>query len=307
MPGVFADLGDGVICIDADYVERGMACFYLVGSGGEYAVIETGTNHSLANLETVLQDRGIRPEQVRFVIPTHVHLDHAGGAGSMMQRFPEAQLLIHPRGARHMADPGKLIAASEAVYGEALFRELYGAVVAVDPERMRTLEDGETVDLGRRRLQFRHTEGHARHHFCVWDETSGGWFSGDMFGLCYPWFRFAGGDFVMPSTTPTQFDPDAFLHSLDLLAQYRPRRIYLTHYGALRYTADKAQQLAEQVADYRDLALGASADLASALEDYSLRRIRAFDSITPEQELRHLLQFDVSLNAQGLAHWRQQA
>jgi glyoxylase-like metal-dependent hydrolase (beta-lactamase superfamily II) len=301
-------LGFGITCIDADYIRPGMACFYLMEQEGECAIIETGTSHSVANLEQVMAAKALAPEQVRYVIPTHVHLDHAGGAGAMMAAFPNAQLLIHPRGARHMADPGRLIASSQQVYGEERFRELYGEILPIAAGRMREMEDGETVSLGERQLEFRHTRGHADHHFCVWDEMSKGWFSGDMFGISYPWFRFPAGDFLILTTTPTQFNPDANLASLELLASYQPQRVYLTHYGELAYTKNLTDTLVRQLVSYHDLALqhaGDKAGLERALSDSSLGLLREFDASAPEVELRELLAFDMDLNARGLEVWLQ--
>jgi len=297
------ELGFGITCIDANYIRPGLACFYLMEEAGEYAVIETGTSLSFANLCRVMQSRAFAPEQVRYVIPTHVHLDHAGGAGTMMAAFPEARLLIHPRGAPHMADPQRLVESSEVVYGAQRFRELYGEITPVDPERMVIMQDGDKVSLGGRQLEVRHTRGHANHHFCVWDASSSGWFSGDMFGISYPWFRFFDGDYVMPATTPTQFDPEAYIASLDLLESYEPGRIYLTHYGELDYTPEKAQQLIQQLLVYTELATTYAADhdaLVNALSDYSIERVREIDSHHPDDELRELLAFDADLNAQGL-------
>ena len=305
-PGM--QLGFGITCIDADYIRPGMACFYLMEQDGECAIIETGTSHSVANLEQVMAAKALVPEQVRYVIPTHVHLDHAGGAGAMMAAFPNAQLLIHPRGARHMADPGRLIASSQEVYGEERFRELYGEILPIAEGRIRAMEDGETINLGERQLEIRHTRGHADHHFCVWDEMSKGWFSGDMFGISYPWFRFPAGDFLIPTTTPTQFNPEAYLASLEVLASYQPRRIYLTHYGELAYTKELADVLARQVISYCDLApphVGDKAGLERALSDYSMGLLREFETSAPEVELRKLLAFDIDLNALGLEVWLQ--
>ena len=301
-------LGFGVTCIDAHYIRPGLACFYLMEQDGECAVIETGTSRSIGNLQRLMADRELEPHQVRYVIPTHVHLDHAGGAGAMMAQFPNAQLLIHPRGARHMVDPQRLIDSSIEVYGEERFRELYGEILPVPPERVVEVADGQCVRLGERELEIRHTRGHADHHFCIWDETSRGWFSGDMFGISYPWFRFADGDFVLPATTPTQFDPEAYFASLELLNHYQPERIYLTHFGELHYSRDKADLLGQQVAGYRDLApshAGDRAALEQALSDFSLGQIRKFDSLSTERVLREVLAFDMDLNAQGLEVWLQ--
>ena len=304
----YTPLGFGITCIDAAYVQHGMACFYLLEEGGECAVLETGTCHSVPALERLLQQRGIAPQQVRYIIPTHVHLDHAGGAGAMMAAFPAAQLLIHPRGARHLADPQRLVAGAMAVYGEVLFHQLYGTIVPIDANRMRLIEDGETVSLAGRQLQFRHTRGHAEHHFCIWDEASRGWFSGDMFGVSYPWCRLPAGDFVLPSTTPSQFDPEAYLASLELLGSYAPQRMYLTHYGALDYSAAKAQLLAHQINAYCEFAKAATMQvdqLQQQLSDYSLTLLHQFGAPFDAAELSRFLAFDMQLNAQGLQVWQQ--
>jgi glyoxylase-like metal-dependent hydrolase (beta-lactamase superfamily II) len=304
----YQPLGFGITCIDAAYVKHGMACFYLMEEGGEYAVLETGTCHSVPALQRLLLERGIAPQQVRYIIPTHVHLDHAGGAGAMMAVFPEAQLLIHPRGARHMADPERLVAGAMAVYGAELFQALYGTIVPVDPGRIRPMEDGETVSLAGRVLAFRHTRGHAEHHVCIWDEASRGWFSGDMFGVSYPWCRLPDGDFVLPSTTPSQFDPEAYLASLELLGSYAPQRMYLTHYGALEYSPGKAQLLAQQINAYCELSKAEHLDVdrfQKHLSDYTLSLLHQFGAPHDEAQLRSFLAFDMQLNAQGLQVWQQ--
>jgi len=298
-------LGFGITCIDAAYVQQDVACFYLLEQDGEYAVLETGTSHSVANLRQFMADRGIHPGQVRYVIPTHVHLDHAGGAGAMMAAFPAAQLLVHPRGATHMADPGRLVAAARQIYGDELFRSLYGDVVPVAPGRIQQMQDGQTISLAGRLLAFRHTRGHAEHHFCVWDALSQGWFTGDMFGVSYRWCRLPQGDFVLPSTTPSQFDPDTFLASLALLASYQPRRMYLTHGGELAYTPGKLALLARQIEAYRDFATAAAhAGLEERLMEYTLDLLREFGA-NDRADLRDKLSFDIQLNAQGLQAWRQ--
>ena len=304
----YTALDHGITCLDAAYVSPGMACFYLMEEDGECAVLETGTSHSAAGLWQLLRQRNIAPEQVKYVIPTHVHLDHAGGAGTMMAALPNAQLLIHPRGARHMIDPARLVDASKAVYGDEIFHTLYGSVEPIDPQRVRQMQDGETVSLAGRQLEFRHTRGHAEHHFCVWDETSRGWFSGDMFGVSYPWCRFPEADFVLPSTTPSQFDPEAYLVSLELLGSYSPQRMYLTHYGELAYSAQKSQLLGRQIAAYCEYATadsGDSAALQQRLSVYTLELLGQFDSSSEKTDLSGKIAFDMQLNAQGLQMWQQ--
>lgn len=300
-------LGHGVVCIDAGYISPGLACFYLLRSGDDCAIIETGTSHSLANLEQSMSELGVAAQQIRYVIPTHVHLDHAGGAGRMMAAFPEAQLLVHPRGARHLIDPQRLIASSMGVYGAERFKQLYGEILPVGAKKVKEIADGEILCLGDRRLEFRHTRGHADHHFCIWDECARAWFSGDMFGISYPWFRFPDGDFLFPATTPTQFDPNYYLQSVELLVSYRPERFFLTHYGELIFQESHAVNLKSQLEAYKDIGLRHGTDIESiehALTHYSLERLSELDKALPEGVLRERLAFDMNLNAQGLVAWQ---
>ena len=302
------DLDFGVTCIDAGYIEPGIACFYLLGRDGEYAVIETGTSHSLAALEQCLSHKGISDQQLRYVIPTHVHLDHAGGAGTIMARFPAARLLVHPRGARHLVDPSRLVESSMQVYGEQAFHRMYGEITPIPADRVQIMEDGESVTLGNSVLEFRNTGGHADHHFCVWDAHSQGWFSGDMFGISYDFLRFADGDFVLPATTPTQFNPALFVESVELLARYQPQRMYLTHYGELSYDAKAKRLLLAQVSSYQEIAVEHAQNhdaLKSAVLDCTLEALRPLLPEGDADHYRERLTMDAELNAQGLEIWWQ--
>jgi glyoxylase-like metal-dependent hydrolase (beta-lactamase superfamily II) len=306
------DLGFGITRIDADYIRPGLVCFYLIEGAGECAIVETGTQHSVPRLVSLLRKRGIAAEQVRYIIPTHVHLDHAGGAGEMMALFPNAELLAHPRGAPHLIAPAKLIAGSRVVYGDALFDRLYGAIKPVAAQRVIEVADEHVIEFGGRRLLLRHTPGHADHHFCVWDETSRGWFSGDVFGVSYDWFRTPGGDYCMPTTTPTQFRPQALKASLQLLGESDPATIFLTHYGALPYTRQKQEMLQEQIDDYVGIARDCNGDIKAmetAIMEYSLRQVERINPDDDMESMREHFYHDASLNAQGLAVWieRQQA
>ncbi|WOJ93669.1 MBL fold metallo-hydrolase [Congregibacter variabilis] len=306
MKPVFQALGNGVYCIDALYTAPNIACCYLVVSGSECALIETGTANSLTNILATLQALDIDTAQLRYVIPTHVHLDHAGGAGALLQHFPEAQLLIHPRGSAHMIDPTRLIASSQQVYGEALFAQLYGVVVPVEAHRVRVLEDADTVLLGDRPLHVKHTRGHADHHFCLFDEQSRGWFSGDMFGVSYARQRYAQGAFVMPATTPTQFDPALYKESVNALCEATPQLFYLTHFGALTFEAAQRERLLRQLDAYALLGNAYAGDL-NALEASVLDVTRSeLAKLVPQDQTMveaESLGQDASLNAQGIAWW----
>ena len=168
----FNEYPHGVLAVDSGYWRERVAACYLLEDRDEVAIIETGTNSSVPRLLRVLEQRGWSREQVRYVIATHVHLDHAGGAGALMAALPQARFLVHPRGVRHMIDPARLEAGVRMVYGDAVFDRDYGTLVPIDAARVTEMNDGDVAPLGSRALLFRDTPGHARHHFCVFDERS---------------------------------------------------------------------------------------------------------------------------------------
>lgn len=310
----YQDLGYDITRIDSGMIRPGLAALYLLGSDDEYALIETGTHRSIPLIMALLEQRGITPGQVRYVIPTHVHLDHAGGVGGLMQRLPGATLLVHPKGARHMIDPAKLKAGAMAVYGEARFNEVYGDVIPVPEARVRIMEDGEEIQLGKRVLAFHDTPGHARHHFCVHDRYSNGIFTGDTFGLAYPSLIAPQGPFIFPATTPVQFEPEALKASIRKLLALQPERMYLTHYGMVDEPDQLGEQLLVQIDDYVALARAAQTSVASEdLEDeltsrllaYTVRRAGELGCEYSEAKLQEELGMDLRLNAQGLAVWLQ--
>lgn len=299
-------LPHGITCIDTGLFRPRMAASYLLQHGGKAAVIETGVTRTVPRILNALANREVAPEDVLYVIPTHVHLDHAGGAGALMQRLPNARLVVHPRGARHMVDPSKLWAGSVDVYGEETLERTYGRPVPVDAARVIEAGDGHEVELAGRVLTFLDTPGHARHHFSVWDSASGGFFSGDTFGISYRETDSALGPFMMPTTTPVQFDPVAWHASIERYLSYRPARMYLTHFGCVENVPALAGALHRALDDYVALAgaVGGTAKLEAALLDYTLRQLLQHRCPLPEPTLRGLLAPDMRLNAQGLEIWR---
>jgi glyoxylase-like metal-dependent hydrolase (beta-lactamase superfamily II) len=272
--------------------------------------VETGTAHSVPGLLDVLELKGVPREHVDYVIPTHVHLDHAGGAGELLRHLPNAQLVIHPRGARHMIDPAKLNAGATAVYGEDRMEQLFGRVVPVPAERVIEAGDGDEIDFNGRPLRFLDTPGHARHHFCVVDEVGDGIFTGDTFGLSYRWFDTARGPFVLPTTTPVQFEPEALHMSIDRLMAEGLGSMYLTHYsrvgdlprlqGDLHELVDLYVAMGHAHADAGD---SRHAILCEAMMQLMLRRLADHGCTLSEERVRDLLGPDVDLNVQGLEVW----
>jgi glyoxylase-like metal-dependent hydrolase (beta-lactamase superfamily II) len=198
-PTAFEDLGHGITAIDTNYVRPRFDASHLVVENGRAAFVDVNTGHSVGVLLAGLEAKNLTPEAVNYVILTHVHLDHAGGAGEIMRRLPQARLVVHPRGTRHMTDPSKLWAGASAVFGEEAMLRNYGAPVPVDASRIIEAPEGFTLELGGRPLLFLDTPGHARHHFCVWDEASRSMFTGDTFGLSY---RELASERARPSSCP---------------------------------------------------------------------------------------------------------
>jgi glyoxylase-like metal-dependent hydrolase (beta-lactamase superfamily II) len=301
----------GVLAIDSGFVRERMAACYLVEAGDELAFIEVGTNSSTPRLLQVLEQRGWSRSDVRYVIVTHVHLDHAGGAGSLMQALPEATFIVHPRGGRHMVDPSRLEASARGVYGDAEFDRMYGSLVPIEQSRVREMNDGDSLVLGDRTLEFIDTPGHARHHFCVWDSKTQGWFSGDTFGLSYPELDTEAGPFVFPTTTPIQFDPPALRESINRLMQRSPRWMYLTHFGRVGDTARLAQDMLAAVDRFAEMGERheGSANRGQALRDeivhWLMDAVKTHGVTLPRTTLEDLLQMDIELNASGIEFWLQ--
>ena len=168
-------LPHGISVIDTGFVRERFDASYLIVESGRAAFVDTGTNASVPRLLAALRLLGLTGQSVDWVILTHVHLDHAGGAGLLMEHLPQARLVVHPRGARHMIDPSVLMQGVRAVYGDEVAARDYGELRPVPAGRVVTPEDGTVLELAGRPLRFADTPGHARHHHCLWDERSRGW------------------------------------------------------------------------------------------------------------------------------------
>lgn len=301
-------LPHGIHVIDTGFYRPLFDASFLIVENGRAAFIDTGTNFAVPRLLAALDDLGLPRDAVDYVIPTHVHLDHAGGAGLLMQSLPRATLLVQARGARHMTDPSALYQGALAVYGQAEMDREYGTLVPVPAERVQTTADGLTLQLAGRPLHFIDTPGHARHHHCIWDERSEGWFTGDTFGLSYREFDTAAGPWVLPTSTPVQFEPGPLRESIKRLLARAPKCMYLTHYGQVGDVVRLGRLLIEQIDDM--VALGERlrdapqrhAALKSGLESLLRAQLQRHGVAEVEAGLAGLA-LDIELNAQGLASW----
>ena len=305
------NLSYGITLLDAEYAQKaGVAALYLMEHQGKIAIIETGTNHSIPIIEEYLTAKNLSFDDVLFIMPTHVHLDHAGGAGELMHRCKNASLVIHPYGARHMIDPSKLEAGTIAVYGEEKFRKLYGTIRPIDADRVIEAPDNFELDFNGRHLKFIDTPGHARHHFCIIDDLSKGIFTGDTFGLSYPQLSTPKGRFIFATTTPVQFDPGSLLQSIDRLMSFKPEQMYLTHFGAITPSPEVVKQLKDSISAFSNIALDLQDETEKRLEKielgiekYLLDTLEKMGSENSQAFNKEAIAFDCKLNAQGLEFW----
>jgi glyoxylase-like metal-dependent hydrolase (beta-lactamase superfamily II) len=309
LPPTVQALDHGIHVIDTGFHRDLFDASYLIVENGRAAFVDTGTNFGVPRLLGALEALGLAPDAVDHVIPTHVHLDHAGGVGLLMTHLPAATVWVHPRGARHLIDPKALVISATAVYGEAEMAKSYGRIIGVPAQRVRETADGMTIELAGRALQFMDTPGHARHHHCIWDERSRGWFTGDTFGLSYREFDTAQGPWLLPTTTPVQFDPEPLKDSVRRMLAFAPQWLYLTHFGRVgdvaRLGADLLAQIDTMVAlgrSLRDAPQRHDAIKHGLLEQYVARLARHGCGFTREH-IAELLGMDIELNAQGLGIW----
>jgi glyoxylase-like metal-dependent hydrolase (beta-lactamase superfamily II) len=299
----------GVVAIDSGLVRDEMAACYLLEAGEQVAIIEAGSYYSVERILKVLQQRGWDRSEVSHVILTHVHLDHAGGAGWLMQELPNATLIVHPYGARHMIEPARLEAGTRVVFGNDNFDAMYGSLVAVAEERVQTMQDGDELMVGQRKLKFMDTPGHARHHFCVWDEQTRGWFTGDTFGLSYRDLDTAKGPMVFPITTPIQFDPPALRASVQRLMQAEPDCMYMTHFGRVQDTQRLAAQMIEGVYKLEEIALrhadasDRTRKIQQEQKDWLYALCREHGVTLSDEDLATVVWDDIELNTQGMEYW----
>ena len=305
-------LSDGIYQLDSLYLGREkFAASYFLEDNGEIAIIETNTNYAIPRILNAVKNAGFKTGDIKYIILTHIHLDHAGGAGLIMKELPDAKLVVHPRGARHMISPEILIESVKQVYGDDEYRKLYGEIIGIPEERVISKTGGEIVTVGKRELKMIESPGHAKHHNIVYDELSGVVFSGDAFGIGYPRFRYEKGDLIFPSTSPVQFDPESALDTFELIAGLKPSKILLTHFGMV----DNINEIRNQLRKFIDSTEKAASlryseglrgnDLDESLtndiwEMFENRVVEIRGNNLTSEEKEHLY-FDADLNGKGAA------
>lgn len=302
----------GIYTVDSLYHKPELASIHLIKQNDRIAIVDTGTQYSVPQVAAALTELGLTYDNVDLIILTHIHLDHAGGASALMNLCKNAKLVVHPKGARHMQDPSKLIAGASVVYGEAKFKQLYGEIGGIDDERMIQPSDNEVIDFAGRPLTFIDTPGHASHHHCIIDSTTNSAFTGDTLGVGYRALRNQEHAFIAPTTTPVQFNPDALHASIDKVMAFQPKTLYLTHYSAVTPSARIIAGLHEQIDDLVMLTEQASEagdafeqTLTQSVNDYFVQRCLNELPELDDNLVKNWIKLDADLNAQGLAFWWQ--
>lgn len=303
------ELGDGITAIDTDHLRPLFDASHLVYEAGRAAFVDTGANSSVPLLLATLVQKDIDPGDVDYVFLTHVHLDHAGGAGLLMQALPNAKAVLHPRGAPHMIDPAKLIRGAQAVYGEEKFAEEYGDIVPIPEGRVIVVDDEREISLNGREMQCFYTEGHARHHYVLHDRQTRSVFTGDSFGLSYREFDTDKGEFIYPTTTPIHFDPPEAHKAIDRIMGLRPEQLLLTHYSRVTDLSRLADDMHKRIDDFVEIATGLADDEARtesmhrSMYTYFESELAAHGFDGSRDELHDIVEIDVMLNTMGLEYW----
>jgi len=300
---------DGISVIDSEYYSKDFAAIYLLKQKNKVIIIETGTNYSVPYVKEALSQIGLSFSDVSYVIPTHVHLDHAGGAGLLMMQCQNAALVVHPRGARHLIDPSKLVAGAKAVYGENKFKEYYGEIFPIDANRVIQADDNFILDFDGRELRFIDTPGHARHHFCIWDKATKSMFTGDTFGISYRDLDHQDELYILPSTSPVQFDPEALIQRINRIMEFKPERVCLTHFSAIKPTKKATNKLIESIHFVSNLAIkyadknDSESIIYKKMMDYFLEGLNEI-GFQNNDYAKDRLSLDVLINTQGLIYWQ---
>ena len=307
------DYAHGISALDSGFFRKRLDAIHLIVEDGHVAIVDTGINASVPLVLEALSTKGLRPEDVDYIFLTHIHLDHAGGASQLMRLMPNAKLAVHPRGARHMADPSKLWAATVDVYGLETATRNYGEIIPIAQERIIETPHGFTLKLRDRTFTFYDTPGHAKHQVAIRDSRSGHLFVGDTCGLAYVEVETDGKRYSFPTSSPSQFEPEALHASLDLIASFNPEAIYLTHYAQIRDVPRIIADLHRLIDAHVDMALTVGATGVKG-EERQQRLMEGMAGIILGERDRHgwrltdaetldVFIIDHELNAQGLGIW----
>lgn len=271
----------------------------------QLTIVETGPSPSVKHVKNGLEKLGIALDEIKYIIVTHVHLDHSGGAGLLLQECPNAQVVVHPKGARHLSDPKRLIAGAKAVYTDR-FADLFEPILPIPEERLLIMGESDQLKIGPMcTLEFLDTPGHAKHHFSIYDPVSHGVFAGDTVGIRYEQLVDEGIDLFLPSTSPNQFDPTAMQHAIERLRAMELAAIYYGHFGMTTKPNAALNQVSEWLPVFLDQAQqavseGAGPDvLAQRLFNLVVEKLQK-KGVPDSHEVYPIIELDLQVSAMGL-------
>lgn len=307
---IVRDFGDGIYAIDSGYFREEFDAVHLVVEKGRIAVIDTSTQYAVPRILESIRALGLTPEHVDWIFLSHVHLDHAGGAGELMKHCPNAKVTVHPRGTRHLVDPSKLWAAVCDVYGVEMATREYGGLAPIAADRIVETPEGASASLAGRIFEFWDAPGHARHHVYIRDTKTNSFFTGDTFGISYRDFDNANGAYIFVTSSPSQFDPEPHKASVARLMAAKPPAVYLTHYSRLDDVTRHGDFLIRQIDQFAQIALrhrdkgeGRTAAIRNELQAAMLKDLRDHGVSLSEAQCLEVLDLDLKLNADGLVCW----
>jgi glyoxylase-like metal-dependent hydrolase (beta-lactamase superfamily II) len=300
----------GITAIDTGMAgQRELNAVYVVAAA-EPCLVEAGPGADGDAVVSALDGLGIGADDLAHIVVTHIHIDHAGGGGALLGRFPHATMWVHERGARHLVDPARLIASTTRTYGEERMRAFYGQTRACPADRVRALLDGDRIHLGDRVLEAIHTPGHASHHVALQESSSGALFTGEAVGSYLPW-----ADCYRPAMPPPEADVERALASIERMRSRNPTSLLTSHFGAVADPTEGFDRSAARIRAWAETvrhALEADPDARTddieralterARRDYEADAGRAFD------RGRYDAIGSIRMNAEGLArYWRTRA
>jgi glyoxylase-like metal-dependent hydrolase (beta-lactamase superfamily II) len=297
----------GLTGIDTRMAGRAMVTSAYLVTAREPALVETGPTTSNEAVLAGLRSLGLSPHDLAHIVVTHIHLDHAGGVGGLAERYPDATIWVHERGARHLADPTKLVSSAARVYGEERMHELFGPVKASPADRIRSVDDGDAISLGDRALEVMYTPGHASHHVSLFDSRTGAVFTGDALGIHLPNARV-----LRPATPPPDIDVDAGVDSIERIRKRAETFLMFSHFGPVGEVDELCEIAARRLRSWADIvreAMHESDDLDRITEILTTRTAPEFDEAVPGADLDG---YDVlsgmAINAAGLVrYWQKRA
>lgn len=304
-------LHDSIHIMDSHDLNReGRTSSYLI-QDEKTVLLEPSASPSIPYLLKGLNQLNVLPEAIDYIIVTHIHLDHAGGTGLLLKSCPNAKVIVHPKGARHLANPERLIHGARAVYGSQ-FDALFDPILPIPESRILVKEDGELLSIGQNRtLEFIDTPGHANHHFSIRDSLSGGIFTGDTIGIFYQELLDHELEFYLPSTSPNQFDPEKMMASAEKIRKHNPKAICFSHYGASFSPEEAFSSLEKWLPVFLEAAetslLTSHRDgVTAAIKETLFKKVQTYlrsEGIPDTHRVYEILELDLSVCAMGLADY----